>query len=51
MADTNAKYAAIAMAIYDYMGGNAHDPVSGVITIEPHDTQWNGYAQTMTAHP
>jgi hypothetical protein len=23
----------------------------GIITIAEHPTQWNGYAQTMTAHP
>ena len=42
----NEVYAAIAMALYEFKG---KEP--GIITIAEKQTQWNGYAQTMTAHP
>ncbi len=44
-------YAAIAMAIHEFKGNNVHDKESGVITIDDKQTQWNGYALTMTEHP
>lgn len=47
----NEVYAAIAMALYEFKGNNVHDKEPGIITITEHTTQWNGYAQTMTAHP
>ncbi len=47
----NEVYAAIALALHQHQVGNAHDVETGIITIAEHHTQWNGYAQTMTAHP
>jgi hypothetical protein len=47
----NEVYAAIAMALHEHFGNNVHDIEPGIITIAEHQTQWNGYAQTMTAHP
>ena len=47
----NEVYAAIAMALYEFKGNNVHDKEPGIITIAEKQTQWNGYAQTMTAHP
>ncbi|MCR4582538.1 MAG: hypothetical protein K5764_03165 [Prevotella sp.] len=44
-------YAAIALALHEYMGNNVHDKETGIITINQHPTQWNGYAQTMTQRP
>ena len=47
----NEVYAAIAMALYEFKGNNVHDKETGIITINAHPTQWNGYAQTFTQHP
>ena len=47
----NEVYAAIAMALHEYLGNNVHDVESFKITIAEHTTQWNGYAQTMTNVP
>jgi hypothetical protein len=47
----NEVYAVIAMALYEFKGSNVHDKEAGIITISEKQTQWNGYAQTMTAHP
>ena len=47
----NEVYAAIAMAIYEYQGNNVHDSEPGIITIGAKQTQWNGYAQSMTKLP
>ncbi len=47
----NEVYAAIALALHEHLGNNVHDVEPGIITIAEHATQWNGYAQTMTAHP
>ena len=44
-------YAAIALALHEYLGNNVHDKEAGIITIAQHPTQWNGYAQTFTHHP
>ncbi|MBO6187227.1 MAG: hypothetical protein J6O23_01835 [Prevotella sp.] len=49
--ENNEIGAAIAMALYEFKGNNVHDKEPGIITIVEHPTQWNGYAQTMTAHP
>lgn len=51
MRKSNEVYAAIAMALHEHRGNNLHDYVSGVITIKPHQTQWNGRALTMTIRP
>lgn len=51
MKEDKNVYAAIAMALYEYKGNNAHDKISGVITITPRHTQWNGYALSMTELP
>ncbi len=47
----NEIYAAIAMALHEHLGNNVHDVEPGIITIIERNTQWNGYVQTMTAHP
>ena len=47
----NEVYAAIAMALYEFKGNNVHDKEPGIITIAEKQTQWNGYALTMTEHP
>ncbi len=47
----NEVYAAIAMALHEFKGNNVHDKEPGIITIAEKQTQWNGYAQTMTEHP
>ena len=49
--NNNEVYAAIALALHEHLGNNVHDVEPGIITIAEHATQWNGYAQTMTAHP
>lgn len=47
----NEVYAAIAMALHEHLGNNVHDTEPGIITINAHPTQWNGYAQTFTQRP
>ena len=47
----NEVYAAIALALHEHLGNNVHDVEPGIITSAERPTQWNGYAQTMTAHP
>ncbi len=47
----NEVYAAIAMALHEFKGNNVHDKEPGIITLVEKQTQWNGYAQTMTEHP
>ena len=47
----NEVYAAIALALHEYKGNNVHDKETGIITIQEKNTQWTGYAQTMTMHP
>ena len=47
----NEVYAAIAMALYEFKGNNVHDKEPGIITIAEKQTQWNGYALSMTEHP
>lgn len=42
-------YAAITMALHEYR--SSHDKESGKITIANKDSEWNSYAQTMTARP
>ena len=44
-------FAAIALALHEYKGNNVHDKEPGIITIAEKQTQWNGYALTMTEHP
>jgi hypothetical protein len=44
-------YAAIALALHEHAGNNAHDVETGKITIADHDTPWNFRALQMTAHP
>ena len=48
---TNEVYAAIALALHEHLGNNVHDKEPGIITIAEKQTQWNGYALTMTEHP
>jgi hypothetical protein len=48
---TNEVYAAISLALHEHFGNNVHDIETGIITIAERSTQWNGYAQTMTARP
>jgi hypothetical protein len=47
----NEVYEAIALALHEHLGNNVHDVEAGIITINAHDTQWNGYSQTMTPRP
>ena len=47
----NEVYAAIALALHEHLGNNVHDTEPGIITINAHPTQWNGYAQSFTQHP
>ena len=51
MNNNNEVYAAIAMALHEHLGNNVHDTETGIITIAARNTQWNGYAQTMTPRP
>lgn len=44
-------FAAIALALHEFKGNNVHDKESGKITIVERNTEWNGHALTMTAHP
>ncbi len=47
MKKENEVFAAIAMALYEHAGSNMHDIESGVITIKPRSTEWNGRALIM----
>jgi len=47
----NEVYAAIALAMHEFMGNNVHDVESGIITIKPRQTEWNSKMITMTDHP
>ena len=51
MAYDKNVYAAIALALHEHLGNNVHDKVSGVITINERDSQWNGFALSMTERP
>ena len=51
MANDKNVYAAIALALHEHLGNNVHDTISGVITITERNTQWNGFALSMTEHP
>ena len=51
MANDKNVYAVIALALHEHLGNNVHDAVSGVITINERNTQWNGFALSMTEHP
>lgn len=51
MKKNNEVYAAIALALHEFNGNNAHDLESGKITIVAHATEWNGHALTMTEVP
>ncbi|MBP7358882.1 MAG: hypothetical protein KA955_06055 [Prevotella sp.] len=44
-------YAAISLAIHEFMGNNVHDEESGKITIVLRNTQWNERLMMMTLHP
>ncbi len=47
----NEVYAAIAMALHEHQGNNVHDKESGIITIHPHNTEWNAHLPMTTMHP
>ena len=47
----NEVYAAIALAMHEFMGNNVHDVESGIITIKPRQTEWHSKMITMTDHP
>ena len=51
MKEDKNVYAAIALALHEFMGNNVHDKITGVITINERNTQWNGYALSMTPMP
>ena len=44
-------YAAIALALHEFMGNNVHDEESGIITIKPRQTLWNARFLSMTTKP
>jgi len=48
---TNEVYAAIALALHEYMGNNVHDVETGKITIADHPTMWNLASLSMTHNP
>ncbi len=48
---TNEIYAAIVLALHEFKGNNVHDKESGIITIKPHHTEWNGHFISMTENP
>ena len=47
----NEIYAAMALALHEHLGNNVHDREPGIITIDAHPTQWNGYALSFTPQP
>lgn len=51
MNDDKNTYAAIALALHEHLEANAHDDVSGKITIMERPTQWNSFAMGMTNVP
>ena len=51
MKQENEVYAAIAMALHEHAGNNAHDVESCQITSDEHATQWNGYALSLRVTP
>ncbi len=44
-------YAAIAMALYEEQGNNAHDHESGIITIREKTTLWDAKFLSFTQLP
>lgn len=44
-------FAAIAMALYEYVGNNIHDNEPSKITIRPKQTMWDAKFEIMTKKP
>lgn len=44
-------YAAIALALYEFQGNNAHDKEPGVITIRSKHTLWDAKQLSFTPKP
>ena len=44
-------YAAIAMALYEFAGNNAHDKEPSIITIKPRHPLWNAKFLSLTKKP
>lgn len=44
-------FAAIALALHEYQGNNAHDKEPGFICIKPRHTLWNAKFLSMTQKP
>ena len=44
-------YAAIAMALYEFAGNNAHDKEPGIMTIQPKHTLRNAKFLSLTKKP
>ena len=44
-------FAAISMALHEFMGNNVHDKEPGLITIVERNTEWNGRSLSMTRQP
>lgn len=44
-------YAAIALALYEFQGNNAHDKEPSVITIKPKYTLWDAKQLSFTQKP
>lgn len=49
--NTQAAYAAIALALHEFKGNNVHDKEPGIITIKRRDTLWNAHILQMTSRP
>jgi len=47
----NEVYAAIALALHEYVGNNVHDKETGLITIKGKETEWDTHLLMMTQHP
>lgn len=51
MKQNQEVFAAISLAMHEFMANNVHDEESGRITIVEHSTEWNGHALSMTGYP
>ena len=51
MKEDKYVYAAIVLALHEFKVNKVHDKMTGVSTIDERNTQWNGYALSMTQLP
>jgi len=47
----NEVYAAIALALHEFRGNNAHDKEAGAITIRQKRSEWSSHILAMTLRP